>query len=380
MFKTNLHNLLKRFLLFFEIPIRLENKKYNKSIIVSYLTMPFRMKHKISYLNQHQNRRETLAMADVLESLGFNCTFIRFNSFWLPQNKCDIIFGLEPNFIKLCKKKNTAKKIYYATGAYYEHQNYIIKRRTDEFNRTHKCNVPYYRLVKPHESVNISDAIIQIGSKYTLQTYPEIFRNKIHIIRQSCHSFSFPNFIEKKSNQFSKKDYIWIGSEGSILKGLDIVIDCFLNHPEINLHIVGIIDSELKEYYSSIIKETPNIHFYGYLDMDSEIIENICLKSTFVIMPSGSEGVPGAVINMMKLGCIPIVSKYAAFNEIENYGYLMNDLTINSLDEIIIKTKSLKDQELAIMIRKVYDFSNKEFNIQTFKDDFKRVIQEISLQ
>ena len=346
-------------------------------LFVSYLSAPMYHINDRKYLNHHQNRRETIIMSSVLDELSLSHKIVRLDKPLLNYGGYDIIFGVEPNFIKACKANPKAIKIYYATGAYNEHQNKVIRERTDEFNRFHGTNVPYYRLVSNHNSAHIADRIIQIGSKYTVETYPEELRCKIVIIRQSGHTYNLPGFLQEKLESYSRKDFIWMGSSGSILKGLDLVLDYFLDHKELNLHVFGNIDTEVMDYYSPLLKDKSNIHLYGMCDLDSQFVLDVAKKSSFVILPSASEGCPGSVLNMAKLGCIPIVSRYAAFDGIEDYGDIMSNLTIEALHNSISKVMDLEESTLRERIINIYHFANEYFTPESFRNDFKQSLQLI---
>ena len=164
---------------------------------------------------------------------------------------------------------------------------------------------------------------------------------------------------------------------GHALKGFDIVVDYFLTHPEYRIHIVGHIDEEVWNYYKQKICNATNILVYGFVDLDSEQMQNIARMATFVIMPSASEGCPGSVINLMKLGCIPIVTPYSAFDEIESYGVLINGYTSEYLGEAIKKVALLSDNEIKTKIMSTYKFANENFNAHVFQEDFRNCMKYI---
>lgn len=346
-------------------------------VLVSYITEPFYRTNDSVYMNKHQNRNETLIIADILKSLGCSFRFVRLDKCNAKIKDYNVVFGVEPNFNRAALANPLAVKIYYATGAYYVHQNRAIKERTDNFNKRKHTNIPYYRLVSEHDSCEIADYIIQIGSKYTLNSYPSNLLGKIFIIRQSCHDFQFQDFLERKLTTFSTVDFIWMGSEGSILKGFDIVADYFLLHPEYNIHILGNIDKEVFDFYCDRIGNSKNFHLYGFVDLDSDLLEEIALKSSFVIMPSASEGCPGSVLNMMKLGCIPIVTPYAAFDEIETLGVLIDGYSCDDLASAIEKVTTYDITTLKEMIRNCYNYANTNYNKQTFREDMRKCLSQI---
>ena len=356
--------------------IDIPGSKYR--MLVSYLSEPFYKRADAGYMNRHQNRGETLLMADILSSIGISCEFGRLDKPFISLKGYNVVFGVEPNFIKACKDNPNAVKIYYATGAYYAHQNEVVKKRTDEFNDAKTASIPYVRLADEHNACELADYIVQIGSKYTISTYPPHLQTKIITIRQSCHDFKIDDFIERKVKLYRENEFIWMGSKGSILKGIDIVLDYFLANPNKTIHIVGPIDKEVFDYYMPRIKTSANIKIHGYLDLDSDEMRNIALTSYGVIMPSSSEGgCPGSVINMMKLGCVPIVSKYAAFDEICDYGYVIEDFSVTGLEKAILEVENLGKEQKERKMRDNFDFANANFNKQIFAEDFKSAILRI---
>lgn len=343
---------------------------------VSYIPEVYHKKKDRQYMLSHQNKREAILIGEFFYKLGYNVKVALFND---PKEcddrKYDIIFGLEPNFITMCKKNPKALKIYYATGAYWKHQISSVISQTDLFNKTHNTNLKYSRLVEPHNSCEIADTIFQIGSSFTINSYPQDQQKKIKIINQSSNFVGQCN-LEKKISTFSTTEFIWFGSDGSILKGLDIVIEYFMQNRQLKLNIVGPIDPDFKDYFQPIIKNFPNIIFHGYLNTSSEEFINIAYKSTFNIFPSGSEGCPGSVVTLMQMGVIPIVSPWAAFDKIEEYGYLLPYSSIEEIDKAIQWSKSLSIAQIQKLIIKNISYSKQKWNIVQFGNEFQKLLKE----
>lgn len=358
-------------------------KVYNKSypwVVVSYLTLPFYFRHFKAYMLSHQNRESTLIIFDVFRDLGLNFIGINFErqniTKFLPEEQVKIIFGLEPNFINFSKIYPSSLKIYFATGAYYKHQNRMIIKRTDEVNKKKGSSLAYNRLVPEHNSAHIADSILQIGSKYTLETYPVEIREKIRILRQN--TFEFLNYDEThKKERFDRKTFLWFGSSGAILKGLDLVLDYFSKNKKYILHVVGPVEKDFQKVYEKELFYTSNIYFHGPLKINSKKLFKIAQESSFIIFPSASEGCPGSVLNMMRLGMIPLVSKFAAFDTIEDKGIIINDLSEDGIQEAVEKTEISNNEELLNLFKKNSSFVESNFNSETFYKDLKEYISEI---
>lgn len=359
------------------------SKVSNKApwVYVSYLSEVFQCLDDESYLNSHQNKRETIEIVRVLNQLGYNVYVQDFLSFKkIPNLKnIKIVFGHEPNFVKASIKYPHAKRIYYATGAYGKHQNNQVIKMTDYVNELYNSNIPYRRLVESKESefsiekaYSISDYILLIGSKYTIDTFPLEYQNKITTIKQSCQI----NNLDSVINYSPEREFFFMGSSGNILKGLPLIIDYFTKHTSKIIHIVGPIEND---YYELIKKQlTNNIILHGIMDINTPEFHDIVSRCNFIVYPSGSEGgMPGAVLNSMKLGLIPIVTQWAAFDDIEEFGYLLKRWDVESLSNGIDWAEELTCEELSVLKNKCSKYIKDNYNLENFALQFESFIKSI---
>lgn len=341
-------------------------------VYVSYISDVFYKRDNETYMRGHQSRQETIEIVNVFNELGYNVFLSDSNHPKLPNRNFKILFGIEPGFVEAYRKYPEATKIYYATGAYSGHQNSMIINRTDGFSQKHHYKYPYNRLVVEYDNLEVADAILQIGSKYTVETYPKQHRDKIVTIHQSC--VLSPECTELVRNYSNRKDYMWLGGGGCILKGLDLVVDYFKEHPELTIHIVGSIEEEfIKAYHHSF---PSNVIFHGFMNVASEEFMCIVSACNFLIYPSCTEGMPGSVITSMYYGIIPIVSRWAAFDEIDEMGYLLAGLDEESIQLAIDKVQKLSDEEVENLSLKCVKFAQNTYNLKKFKEEFKQYIQK----
>lgn len=337
---------------------------------VSYLADVFNHQNDDRYMNSHQNKKEAVEIVRVLNSLGYNVFVQNFMSHGrIPILPIKLVFGLEPNFNRASAKYSKARKIYYATGAHYRHQNNQVIKMTDYVNNKYGSSIPYRRLVPEHNSYDIADEILQIGSKYTVETYDAGQKKKITVIYQSTQA----ECRVKSLDYAEENQYFYMASTGNMLKGLPLVIEYFISHPSLIVNIVGPIE---EDYYELLKSElTPNIRFYGFLDIRGDKIAEILSRCNFLIYPSGSEGgCPGAVLNSMKNGLIPIVTKWAAFDEIEQFGFLMEDWNIESLEAGIDWSRSIDREEICHLKSICADFVGNTYSLKEFSEEFTRFI------
>lgn len=372
-----IYNLLRRLEIAL-LPNYIRKENGEKWIFVSYLTDPFKKKNDPDFFKGHQNQQETLILDEILHELDLSYFFHHYaRPLNFVNQEFDVVFGLEPNFGYLCNNSPKALKIYYATGAYYQHQNSMIRQRTDDFNKKYGVAYPYERLVPDHDSCEIADAIVQIGSAHTISTYPEALRKKITLLDQTCHEFDAVD-LEKKIAGNSKRDFIWFGSRGSILKGLDLVLEYFLIHPDLNLHVVGPVEQSFVDIFGDKISECKNITFYGYLSVDSQTFRDLADRCAFLIYPSASEGgCPGSVLNLRRLGVIPILSLWASGEDISTHGYLLEDLSLDSIERAVTWGTQLSEEKLAELVHKNHQYVNEHHNKKRFKKQLESALRSL---
>ena len=341
-------------------------------VLVAYLPDVFYHQNDISYINAHQNKREALSMIPILNKLGYN-VYVRHYEYSgeIPNYNFQIIFGHPPLIERAAEQFPKAKMVMYATGCLYTHQNKQEIEITNAINKRYGFSIPYVRLVKPYNCHITSNKILLIGSKYTIETFPANTHSKITTIHQSSQTIrTLTPIIYSNEN-----DFLFIGSCGNLLKGVSFIVDYFSTHPTKTIHIIGPIEDYLES-----IRETlpPNIILHGWLDINSDKYLSIISKCNFIIYPSGSEGAPGSVINAMYNGIIPIVTRWSAFDEISDYGFLMEGWDVKSIANGVNWSDSLDRDEVLYRKRKCAEFAKHTYNLATFSEEFEKFFRNIS--
>lgn len=344
----------------------------NSWVYIAYVSDVFNHPENKTSLNRHQNQQETIKMVAILNQLGYNVYIQRYNSrYSLPKHiEPEIIIGLEPNFERACEKWPKAKKVYYATGAYWEFANNQILKMTQYLNSTYSGNIQPRRMVKPHLSCQKADYILQIGSSYTLDTYPETLRSKITCIDQS----STAECIEK--DYAPENHFFFMASSGNALKGISLLIEYFIRHPDLTLHWVGPVEDDFYQTMKDIM--TPNIKTYGFLNITSDKMKEIVSECNFIIYPSGTEGCPGAVINAMNMGLIPIVTPWAAFDGIEQVGFVMDDWSVEAVGKGIEWALLMDKDEIMRRSKKSREIVMNRFCLEHFGEQIKEYVIKIT--
>jgi glycosyltransferase involved in cell wall biosynthesis len=240
------------------------------------------------------------------------------------------------------------------------------------------------RIVEKAWSIQTSivDAIITLGNEEVLKSYSMFFNGNIYNIPVTYHNIidvkKIESFIANKDYSEAKYNFIWFGSSGLIHKGLDLLLEYFHQHPNLHLHVCGPIDNEprFKNLYYRELYESPNIHTHGFVNLKSELFLSLMRKSVFVIFPSCSEGEPSSVINLMAHGMIPIVTKNAGIR-IKDFGYLISDIDIDSIDETINMVLDEKEDHLMLRSFECFKNTRETHSLEFYSCQLKSALKDI---
>lgn len=334
-------------------------------VYCSYIANVFYHKDDEAYLNVHQALREAIEMVHVLNKIGYNVYVQDYNSNKpLPEINMSVVFGHSPNLELAAKKWPNAYVVMYATGPLYIHQNAQEQLMVDLVNERLGTDFKVERWVPPYDSHTIADKILMIGSRATIETFPEECRPKITLI----HPSSQARQIVDPVRYAHENEYFFMASVGNLLRGIPLLIESFSSHPDKILHVFGPIGP-----YLGYVKDSlpSNIHIHGFVDINSDEMASIMSRCNYMVYPTGSDGIPGSLINAMVNGLIPIVSKWGAFDEIYDYGYLMKNWDVKAIDEALAWSESLSPQQCLSLKQRCSAFVKDQYNLKRFSEEFE---------
>lgn len=351
------------------------NTNYEKTAILVYILRPFIFPNlPIS----HTNQVEAKIIAQTLSEKGFNVDLINTKyTGEINYKKYDFMIGEGLLFEKICNnKKEQAKAVYYLTRASGYFSNMAALKRLRYFEARNNYFPSFERfssdLLDLPTLTKINTAIC-LGNEHTVSTYKEIFSN---IYPLNVTGFSeFPLSEITKSN--NAKNFLWYGGAGAIHKGLDLCIEAFRLLPDLNLHIVGNISSEFYNFYKKDIEQGENIFYYGFLSKDSQEFQYICEECTFCLNPSCSEGQCTSVITTMFSGIIPVCTKESGIDVEKVGGYLIEDISIESLCILIRKLSNISIQELLEKQKQVSSYVINYHSKDYYHNCFSNILDDI---
>lgn len=273
-------------------------------------------------------------------------------------------------YIKLKKKLPNVKFVRYLHGCF---DNYSFGNDGNFIKR-------FFVKKIMQKALNVSDLIIFISNavKKSFLNNFNINNNKCEIIYNGIRR----NFYEQSNNTFKKftNNVVFIGRLARE-KGVNILIDAFnivkQKGIDTTLTIVGEGD-EKQELIEKIGKYglENNVIFTG---RQSNVIQYLDNAEIFVYPSIWEEGFGISVVEAMARGCIPITFNKGDLPEIiknEKNGFIVNDVTAESLADEIIKVINLNNKD---EIRKNAIETAKKFSIDNTircqKDIFEKIIK-----
>lgn len=357
--------------------------KFNKNLLISYITYPFN--RGINYF--HTNMQESIKISEVFRDLEFNIDVVDYDYTGnIDYLKYDMILGFGDPLVKCFYNRNKKiKTIYYGTGMHVCHQNYMTLRRVkDVYVKTGDWLPESGRIVEKTWSVQTTlvDAMILLGNKIVEQSYRRYYDGPIYLLNPSfIEVISYENALkitQDKDFNDAKKNFLWFGSNGLIHKGLDLLLEFFKKRNDLQLHICGPINKEtnFRRTFFNELYNYPNIHTYGFISIKSELFKELMKKCGFVVFPSCSEGGSPAVLNCMANGLIPIVTDYASI-ETKDFGVIIKGFKEEDILEAINFSISIESKKLQEMALKSLIYTRKNHNVNIFKSNFKKIIDNI---
>jgi glycosyltransferase involved in cell wall biosynthesis len=320
-----------------------ERKTPTKKALLSYLVDP---------LLPPQGKRDTSTFSNAgiaqyiphaLNELGYSVDIVNYdNERFKPNTKYDLFIGHAGiNFEGIAKKLDPACiTIYFSAGTYWKEWNRVETERLAALQKRRGVILPVDRHIEyDEEYANVNaDGIICLGNDHAKKTYDKF----PHVI--NVNNAVYPDTYTPSSKNFgtTRNNFLFFNGPGNVHKGLDLLLEAFAQIEQ-HLYVRQNIEPAFFNVYNKELTDYPNIHLVPYLKKPSKEFFSMMDTCNFIISPTCAEGQPGAIIECMAHGLIPILSKEANIDT-KNFGIT---LTENSIEEIIqiVKIVSNKPPE-----------------------------------
>jgi hypothetical protein len=274
----------------------------------------------------------------------------------------DLVFGFGWSFHDLYFLTN-AKMVAYGTGSSNSYQNRAELNRIREYHELFGVKAVPRRLVKQPftDFFELADIVFLIGNSVTKSTYDFRADQLVVLLKVPIKRIILndPLVMANDDNKPISRRILFIGSQGSILKGLHRLIHFSLVQ-DVEVIVVGNVDAEVMK----LSETNPSIRHLGFVSLESKKFRNAVSECGFVYFDSASEGMSGSLAMAMVCGLIPIASLSSGVDMDSSYGYV---ITGQNYLSVIGSALVAREEELLEKRKNLKSFTTEYFNNEEFK-------------
>lgn len=312
---------------------------FSKHCLLKYITLPFRAR---PIWHKHQNMWQVPELAKMLAKFGYNVDVIDYDE----KSACfkkqyDLLIDIYPqeHAVYDAALKPNCKKICFATGTEPTWQNKALSQRIAGLKARRAVSLPCPVWAVPFDdAVKSFDALVLFGNEFTLTTFNDLPIFRKYLLQNAAAPFdNNPGYKEK-----SPQAFLYLATYPQMLKGLDLLLEVFARNPQLYLFVCGQFreEKEFCEVYQAELFQSANIIPVGVVDITSQLFQHIAALTSYVVLPSCSEGMSGSVLTAMSAGLIPIVSRACGIDETDSFHF--KDCSIGCI-ETTVRNFAAKD-------------------------------------
>ena len=314
------------------------NRESGKRALLCYLVDAVTMKDSDPRLKGHANWWRAREIARILDSLGYSVDVIASGDRnFVPTEPYDLVFDASYNIPRLAAwQKPETKYCMLLTGSYTGWSSAAEACRIADFETRHGVYyAPRYGWQsKLMEDISLStaDLALLVGNDVTLATYPEWARQKIKTV---CMPTSWIEHRKKYGKRTGS--FLYYSSARNVLKGLDLVLDFFIAHPELKLDIVGPVESGEQDFWKAYpgVPALENLELHGSMVPSSKRFSDILDRCDALLFPSCSEGASSSVLTCCHAGLYPIISDNSGVDLPPGCGIRIETVSASGIEQAI---------------------------------------------
>ncbi|MCB0200186.1 MAG: glycosyltransferase [Anaerolineae bacterium] len=268
----------------------------------------------------------------VLNELGYKVDIIRFDDTkFIPQAQYDLFVGHGGVIFGQIAEQLPREciRIYWSTGCYWQFHNEQELARLEALRARRGVALPPDRLIAHSEerALELADGIIGLGNHFTRRTYAKF--GQVFMVNNMAKPPD-PAAHGAHDWEAGKHHFLYYAGGGCVHKGLDLLLETFLQLKDQHLWICAPIEPEFGALYADALNGRPNIHLLGVIPPRSRAFINVAQRCNFSILPSCSEGQPHSIVECMAHGLIPVVSE-ACGVDVDGIGYTLASCSVEHI-------------------------------------------------
>ncbi|MFC1496872.1 methyltransferase [Verrucomicrobiota bacterium] len=353
------------------------NSNQSKRALLSYITDPFRLSPDDPINVQFSNTGIARSIVNVLNELGYSVDVIQYtDTKFVPRKGYDLFIGNGGyNFEGIARNLSVDTiKIYFSTGIYWKDFNRKEAERFRQLEERRGVRLPHDRWINhSEEHANRSaDAIICLGNKHARESYSQ-FPSVLNLNNAAYPDDHYDQI--KKNFSAARSNFLFFSGSGNIHKGLDILLEAFVQM-DTHLYICQGMSPGFYKLYRRELNDYPNIHLVGLVPARSSQFYELADKCAFVIQPFCAEGQPGSAVECMHQGLIPVVSQETNIDT-NDYGITLNTCSIEGIVEAVKDLSQRPPEWCEEMAQRTRKAAIAKFSADVFSLNMKNAIRHV---
>ena len=312
-----------------------------------------------------------------LNELGYVVDIVSWDDKeWLPKKEYDLFIGhggINYERISNALSPNTTR-IYFSTGTYWREFNVREAKRVYDLAVRRGILLPPDRAIRvSEESANqLASGIICLGNKNAVDSYHKF--PLVLGINNAAYSVQWDGMLRKDFDA-GRTHFLFFSGGGSLHKGLDLILEAFAG-TDLHLHICQIIDPLFAEAYHDELTNYSNIHLHGHIPMRSAEFEKLAATCNWTILATACEGQPGATLECMAYGLIPVLSAEANI-DLGNFGVFLPESNVADIRKAVLNAAEIDVEECRTRAKLTAAAIHEDYSPEKFNSNFKKAVQQI---
>ena len=346
-------------------------------VLFSYIINGFLLQPEDRIPNSHTNIWQSVKMAETFVELGYIVDVISWkNHNFTPQGEYSAFVDVRRNMERLSSLLNQdCVKIAHLDTSHIIFHNAAEARRLLELQQRRGITLRPHRYEIPNYLIEHTDYATTCGNDAVIKTFAYAGK-QIFKIPSPCAS----TYEWRETKPWGKvcKNFLWFSSSGLVHKGLDLVLEAFINLPDYHLIICAPLDkdADFLHAYHEELYNSPNIETIGWVDIESDQFIDILNRCIGVLHTSCSEGGAPSVKTCMQAGLIPIIS-YETGVDVGDFGITLKNCSVEEIKTSLLEIANLSNAELKSRSHQAWEFARQTFTRENFTVKYKEVISQI---
>lgn len=357
--------------------------KKRGDVLLSYLTGPFTLTPWEHFTDPHTSYWECGEIARLFSIRGYEVDIINWSDTrFIPKKQYAVIVDIKQNLERLSTHLPVScKKVMHIVFS--PRQNEAENTRLEHLKSRRGVTLSPQRKEPSSLNVAYADFLEGFGNKTVHSAFANDKKPIYKIPISVAQIFDFP---KEKDFSRARKNFLWFGGGGAILKGLDIVIEAFADMPDTHLHIIGpsAYEKEFERVYARELAlshihryQRPGINTNGIMMVGNIPFLEIANMCVALVYPSASEGTSGAVVQGMHAGIIPIITKETGISEDAPAMILETHPSIESIRAQVRAVANMEPETLRAQAYNTWEYARAHHTKETFSGAYSKFISDI---